>query len=163
MKKKKLKKISKFIVNEIRNREKTNQPIRESINYCDYDESVSDKMKSLIINLIKYKENVNINVYETQFNISVGDIKSIKLPRNKNSYNEDDFLEISVNKEGFTINKGYNVRSNYKDESIFNELHEVVSKRLMEINKENFIEIWEDILKESGIMRDNNLNQLFNE
>jgi hypothetical protein len=163
MKKKKLKKISKFIVNEIRNREKTNQPIRESINYCDYDESVSDKMKSLIINLIKYKENVNINVYETQFNISVGDIKSIKLPRNKNSYNEDDFLEISVNKEGFTINKGYNVRSNYKDESIFNELHQIVSKRLMEINKENFIEIWEDILKESGIMRDNNLNQLFNE
>ena len=163
MKKKKLKKISKFIVGEIRNREKIATPIRESINYCDYDESVSDKMKSLIINLIKYKENVNINVYETQFNISTGDIKSIKLPRSKNSYNEDDFLEISVNKEGFTISKGYNARSNYKDESIFNELHEVVSKRLMEINKENFTEIWEDILKESGIMRDNNLNQLFNE
>jgi hypothetical protein len=163
MKKKKLKKISKFILSEIRNSEKITTPIRESINYCDYDESVSDKMKSLIINLIQYKENVNINVYETQFNISTGDIKSVKLPKSKNTYNEDDFLEISVNKEGFTISKGYNSRCNYKDESIFNELHELVSKRLMEINKENFTEIWEDILKESGIMRDNNLNQLFNE
>jgi hypothetical protein len=163
MKKKKLKKISKFIVSEIRNVEKMTQPVRESINYCDYDESVSDKMKSLIVNLIKYKENVNINVNETQFNISASDIKNIKLPRIKNSYSEDDFLEISVNKEGFTISKGYNSRSNYKDESIFNDLNEIVSKRLIEINKENFTEIWEDILKESGIMRDNNLNQLFNE
>lgn len=163
MKKKKLKKLSKFIVSEIRNGDKISKPIREHIDYCDYDSSVSERLKSLIINLIQYKQNIHINISDSYFNISTNDIKKLKLPATKHTYNDEEYLEISVNLEGFTINKGYNIRSNYKDENIFNELKPIVSERLLEINRENFNEIWESIIKDSGIIRDNNLNQLFDE
>ena len=39
----------------------------------------------------------------------------------------------------------------------------MVSKRVMEINKENFTDIWDKVMKESGIIRDNNLDQLLDD
>ena len=43
------------------------------------------------------------------------------------------------------------------------ELIDIVSKRVIEINKENFIHIWDKVMIDSGIIRDNNLEQLLDE
>jgi hypothetical protein len=164
MKKKKVKKIVKKLYKQITNYKRDLRPIKESINYCDYDSEVSEKFKKLILCIIEYKDNININVSTDSFSISIPDISLIKKPIQKGRlYNDDNYLEIVVNKsEGFSINQGYSKRSNYKDIKIFNELHSIVNKRLKEINGENFGEILENILKESGIMRDNNLEELLN-
>jgi hypothetical protein len=164
MKKKKVKKIAKKLYKQITNYKGDLRPIKESINYCDYDSEVSEKFKKLILCIIEYKDNININVSTDSFSISIPDISLIKKPTQKGRlYNDDNYLEIVVNKsEGFSINQGYSKRSNYKDIKIFNELHSIVNKRLKEINGENFGEILENILKESGIMRDNNLEELLN-
>jgi hypothetical protein len=164
MKKKKLKKLAKSLYKEINNLQKDLRPIREAINYCNYDSKVSERFKKLVLCIIEYKENININVYNDVFSISVPDASLIKKPLQKGRLHSDDnYLEIIVNKsEGFSINYGYTKRSNYKDVNIFNELHPIVDKRLKEINAENFGEILETLMKESGIMRDNNLEQLLN-
>jgi len=165
MKKKKLKKLAKNLYQQINTFQKELRPIRESISYCDYDSEVSDRFKKLVFSIIKYKDNININVSEENFSISVPDVSLIKKPLQKGrSYNDDSYLEIVVNKsEGFSINYGYSKRSNYKDVDIFTELHPIVDKRLKEINAENFGEILETLMKESGIMRDNNLEDLLND
>jgi hypothetical protein len=164
MKKSKLNKLSKLIVKEFRKNELKSKPIREDIKFVQYDKDVSEKMKSLIVNIIKYKDNININLSESDFCISTSDIKKLKSPKvTKNQYNDEDYVEISVYKEGFSISKGYNKRSNYKDSMMFNELKPLIESRISEINKENFIDIWDIILKESGVIRDNNLNNLFDE
>jgi hypothetical protein len=164
MKKKKLKKLAKSLYKEINNLQKDLRPIREAINYCNYDSKVSERFKNLVLCIIEYKENININVYNDVFSISVPDASLIKKPLQKSRLHSDDnYLEIIVNKsEGFSINYGYTKRSNYKDVNIFSELHPIVDKRLKEINAENFGEILETLMKESGIMRDNNLEQLLN-
>jgi flagellin-specific chaperone FliS len=40
------------------------------------------------------------------------------------------------------------------------ELYDCISDRLRNINADNFNNIWENIVKESGILRDNNLDEL---
>lgn len=165
MKKKKIKKLAKLILKEVQSLKKYETKIRERVDYAPFDKEVSDKTKNLILQLIQYDENVKINLSEDSFNISTYDITAIKKPVQKNTpINEDNYLEIYVVKdEGFSINLAYAKRSHYEDEKIYNELFDVVSHRVIENSKVNFTEIWNRVVKESGIMRDNNLNDLFDE
>lgn len=164
MKKKERKKLAKLICLEV-NRMESKSKIRESINYHPYDSEVSKKMKNLILNLVKYKDRVSINIYEESITIATSDITQIKKRKvvSNQLYSEEKFLEISINKQGFILNQGYVSKTNFRDENIFTEMKPVLEKRAIEINNENFNEIWEKILLESGIIRDNNLEQLFNE
>ena len=165
MKKKKLKKIAKLIFTEVNSLQKMDAPIRERVDYVPYDSEVSEKTKNLILKLIDYNENVNINFSSESFSISTPDITSIKKRASKNTlYNDDNYLDIHVIKdEGFSINLAYQKRTNYKDKDIFIELIDMVTKRVMETNRENFTAIWDKVMKDSGIIRDNNLEQLFDE
>jgi hypothetical protein len=165
MKKKKLKKIAKLIFTEVNSLQKMDAPIRERIDYVPYDSEVSEKTKNLILKLIDYNENVNINFSSESFSISTPDITSIKKRASKNTlYNDDNYLDIHVIKdEGFSINLAYQKRTNYEDKDIFIELIDMVTKRVMETNRENFTAIWDKVMKDSGIIRDNNLEQLFDE
>jgi hypothetical protein len=165
MKKKKIKKIAKLIFTEVNSLQKMDAPIRERVDYVPYDSEVSEKTKNLILKLIDYNENVNINFSSESFSISTPDITSIKKRASKNTlYNDDNYLDIHVIKdEGFSINLAYQKRTNYEDKDIFIELIDMVTKRVMETNRENFTAIWDKVMKDSGIIRDNNLEQLFDE
>lgn len=170
MKNKKLKKLAKLFHEEVRNYEKL-RPMKmseeiSSGDWSEYDTEVSEKFKKMIINLANYKNNIDINIDGNRIRISTGDIKSVKIPVKRNSntlYNDDNYVEMSLVKNlGFSINYGYRLRSNYKDENLFDELQPILVQKLKEINAENFNEIWTDLMKESGILRDNNLDEIFN-
>jgi hypothetical protein len=112
MKKKELKKLAKNLYLQINDYQKKSHPVRESVNYCDYDSEVSDRFKKLVFSIIKYKDNININVSDQNFSISIPDVTLIKKPLVKGRlYSDDNYLEIVVNKsEGFSINFGYSKR-----------------------------------------------------
>lgn len=162
MKEKNLKKLAKLISNQLNSQ----NPIKsfEEEYRAEYDSEVSDKMKKFILNVINYKENLSINISEKYFNIAATDIKNIKKSHTKGSFisksSDDNYLEISVDEKGFYINYGYRKRSRYADDKIFNELLPMIKQRNKEINSENFNEIWEEVMVESGMMRDNNLDEL---
>ena len=67
-----------------------------------------------------------------------------------------------MKKLGFSVNYGYKVRSNYKDEKLFDELQPILVQKLKEINADNFNEIWSELMKESGVLRDSNLDDILN-
>jgi len=152
MKEKKLKKIAKLITNHL----ETPKLVREQEYRAEYDADVSEKLKKFIINVIQ----LHINVDDNRFCISANDIKTIKKSNINNKISDDNYLEISVDDKGFYLNYGYRKRSRYTDETMFNELLPIIKKRNKEINSENFNEIWEEVMIDSGIMRDNNLNEL---
>ena len=170
MKSKKLKKIAKFIHEEVRKYERpTKMKIQEEISngdWSEYDSDVSEKFKKMVLNLANYKNNINISVDSNRISISTGDITKVKAPTKRNSntlYTDDNYVEMSLVKNlGFSVNYGYKLRSNYKDENLFEELQPILVQKLKEINAENFNEIWTDLMKESGILRDNNLDEIFN-
>lgn len=163
MKKKKLKKIKKILFTELNSPRK--ESVRERVDYTPYDAEISEKTKNLISKLIDHNEGVIISLSQDSFNISTPDISNIKTMPSKNKiYNDDSYLEIVVNRgEGFSIILAYQKRCNYEDKEIFNQMIDMITKRVVEINRENFTYIWDKVIKESGIIRDNNLESLFGE
>jgi hypothetical protein len=164
MKKKNIKKIVSLITNEIRNEISNNYPVKSSEEEyrSEYDPEVSEKFRKLVLNIIQYKENIIINIIDNRFSVSTNDVNVIKnsyIPKSKN-YNEDDYLEIMVDEKGFYINLGYRKRSRYADDKMFKDLSPAIRERLKEINFENFDDIWNDVMKKSGVIRDNNLDEL---
>lgn len=164
MKKKDLKKIAKIITEEIRN---YNSPTAEKIEeytWCEYDSEVSNKFKKMILSLSNYKNNLRFDVNDNRICITADDltlIKSGKLGSNR-LYNEENYLRIEVLKDGFTVNHGYNKRSFYKDDNMYNDLIDDIKDITKMVNSDNFTEIWTDVMKESGVIRDSNLDDLLN-
>jgi hypothetical protein len=171
MKSKKIKKMAKLIHEEFRNQERELRPMKisEEISggdWSEYDPEVSEKFKKMILNLATYKNNINISVDNSRISVSVGDITTVKksIKRSSNTlYSEDNYVEMSLHKGlGFSINYGYKLRSNYKDEKLFTELQPILVQKLKEINSDNFNEIWTELMRESGVLRDSNLDEIFN-
>lgn len=170
MKSKKIKKMAKLIHEEFRKYDKELRPIKEDISlrgdWSEYDSEVSEKFKKMILNLANYKNNISIGIDDDRISISTSDITKVKVPVKKNLntlYSDDDYVEMSLIKNlGFTINYGYKLRSNYKDENLFDEIKPILVQKLREINADNFNEIWTSLMRESGILRDNNLDEIFN-
>ena len=160
---KKLQKIAQIIYNEVSMLQKSEVVMREKPEYSLYDSEVSEKTKQLILSLICYNEGLRITFTEDEFSISIPDITNIKKRQKNTLYNDDNYLEITVSKEGFSFNYAYHKRSYYQDTQMFDELIDTIKQRLIEINRENFTDILSTVLQESGIIRDNNLEQLFNQ
>lgn len=135
---------------------------RDTGDWLEYDIDNSDKFSEMVTNLLNYKEGLNIRIYNNSISINTDDIKNVKTISNpRKLVNDDNRLEIEIIKDtGFTINQGYIKRTGCKDENIFDTLLPLVKKTMLDINKENFNYIWNEIMIESGIMRDINLQKL---
>lgn len=163
MKKKKIEKIAKIIAHELNHYRDIPTKISEQIDWSEYDASVSDKFKKMILSLLSNRENIRIETNNNSIVISTEDITSIKKYKKNNSlHSEENYLRIEINKEGFQINKGYRQKSNFIDENIYSEIIEHVRKSQTDYNARVFDELWSDIMKDSGVVRDHNLNELFN-
>jgi hypothetical protein len=161
MKKKKLKKIAKYI-HEIVSAPKA-IPVEDKIRYIPFDLEVSNKTKKLVLDLMEYPDGVNVNFSEDTISLASSDITQIKkkIKSSNTVYNDDNYLEIHIEKnKGFTINLSYRKRTNYEDKNIYNDLIDIVRSKVIEINRQNFIDIWDKVMIESGIARDNNLEEL---
>jgi hypothetical protein len=166
MKEKKLKKIVQLVAQQMR--EYDTMPIKKSMytgDWAEKNEDVSDKLKTMLINLLNYRNNINININDNSLSISTDNLSGIKKTRSSSSgltkVSDDDYFSVEIIKgTGFTINKGYNIRTQYLDNKIYDEILPIATNKLKEINSENFNDIWDDVMKESGLMRDNNIDEL---
>lgn len=163
MKKKEINKLAKQIFRQFRLENESNQikkvAVRENYEFSEYDSEVSNRFKKMITQLIDYSDNLRINIEPEVISISVSDINQLKSKSSsKNLNSDDDYLEVSIIKNiGFSVVRGYNKRSHYKDTNIFDDLESLIKERLKVINKENFSDIWNTIMVDSGLIRDNNL------
>lgn len=164
MKKKDLKKIAKIITEEIRNYNSPTIEKGEEYIWCEYDSEVSSKFKKMILSLSNYKNNLRFDVNDSRISISTDDITLIKSGKTNNNrlYSEENYLRIEITKKGFDVNHGYSKRSFYKDDNMYNDLVDDIKNITKRVNSENFTEIWTDVMKESGVIRDSNLDDLLN-
>ena len=185
VKKKQINKISKKIFNQIsenytivRKKKPVNErqekyyagavePTPEEEYICEYDEEVSTKFKKLFNNIIKYPENIKITHASTYINIEIGNIKYIKKSPTPSSNGNvklsigEEQLSIYIFKDKcFSITQGYSKQTKYTDVNMYNELIDIVKDKVKEINANNFNTIWENISRESGILRDSNLDEI---
>ena len=145
--------------------------VKERDNECEYNEEVSNKFKNLFNNIIKYPDNIRISYTESYISIEIGDIRYIKkayptskgptTPTTLNKSNDNNRLTIYIHKDKyFNLTQGYIIQTNYTDVNMYNELIDITKDKVSEINASNFNNIWENISKESGILRDFNLDEI---
>ena len=164
MKEKKLKKIINQVLNEVRDYDRPMKAQMYTGDWAEYNEEVSNKLKTMVLNLLNYRNNINININDNSLSISTDNLSGVKKSRSNSGLtkiSDDDYFSIEIVKEtGFCINKSYNVRSQYLDSKMYDEILPLATNKLKEINSENFNDIWNDVMKESGLMRDNNIYEL---
>ena len=181
MKKKEINKISKKIFKKLNKsyftqkeggdiylNEAKDIAVKERDNECEYNEEVSNKFKNLFNNIIKYPDNIRISYTETYISIEIGDIRYIKKeyptsngPTTLSKSNDNNRLTIYIHKDKyFNLTQGYIIQTNYTDVNMYNELIDITKDKVSEINASNFNNIWENISKESGILRDFNLDEI---
>lgn len=168
MKNKTIKKIAKQVYLESQkiNSIKESSIISDNSDWCLYDKDVSNKFKKLLFDILGYKDNINLSYSPNSINLRVENIKKIKSTQSSHlvKSNEENYLNIDIERgKGFYLNLGYRKNTRYIDEKMYDEIIDMVKKRVIEINSENFNEIWEVIVKDSGILRDNNLINLLEE
>ena len=161
MKAKNLKKLTKLICEEM-NRNDSLVKSEYSGDWSEYNLEISNKFKKMILNLADCGSNVHISIDERRIIINTSDITTVKKVNNKNRLcNDDNYVEMILFKDlGFTINYGYRIKSNYRDENLYDELLPILSQKLKEISETNFNNIWDQLMKDSGFLRDSNLDDI---
>lgn len=164
MKKKIEKKIAKAVVKQMRNYAgKIDTPPKalESVNYrAPYDEKSSEDLMSFI-RRIADQPGVIIDVRNERIYFSCRDVKNIKTGQNS-GYNDDRYMEVEIDDEGFSVTYGHTGRHYFEDKSIFETVMKELEETITQKNKAYLSETIEKIYSESGLLRENNLDTLLN-
>ena len=168
MKKKKIKSLAKQIFNLGREYDRKRYEDTESKdvgsdhNYCEYDESVSQKFSKFILSLIKIKDKISIDLDGTgpcSFSV-LCDLNKLKNNKNnQNNYKENTF-DARIDKVGFKIRRNYSNWISYKDPNIFDSLKEQFVEKNKIISKELLFETVDDLTIELNLSRENNLDEI---
>lgn len=165
MKEKKLKKIADYVADKIMKATTPKMAYEEEL-VLDCSEETFIKFEKLVNHLLNYDVRIEVSKeYLSLFSNSYKEVKKSK-PVNGASqklHSEDEVIEISISKDYFSMNVGYQKRSKFKKEGVYEHFYEKFIKTLETKNNNNFIDAYHLVMKESGLLRDENLENLFNE
>jgi hypothetical protein len=167
---KKLQKVAKFLYEEFRGIEKSRYEnealVKESeqieLNYAEFDENVSNKFKIFILNLIKLKDKIRVEIRSHCIFIN-GNLDGFD--RNSMSMSKasiDDVIDIRITKEGFSMSRNYAQTISYKDPNIYSELFEKIQEKSKEINKDILLDMIDDVMVKTNLSRQSNLDEILN-
>jgi hypothetical protein len=173
MKEKKLKKIAHYIANNVMKAGEDAVPklllattpkkgYEEKELSIDCNEETFVKFEKLVNHLLNYDVNIEIyNSYLAIYSDSYKRVKSSKsISNTTNLANESERIEINITKDHFSMNVGYQNRSKFKKEGVYDYFKDLFLEELKKKNNNNFIDSYNSIMKESGLLRDENLENL---
>jgi predicted RNase H-like nuclease (RuvC/YqgF family) len=156
MKKKNLYKLIKKAISEANNERYPKDTTEERQNdalFSDPSEESKIKVRNLIIRLSSRRDELEYNINENTINI-------YKYQENVPTNKSNNYFNIQIIKEvGFIIN--FNERRILmKDPTLYTEMKEEIKKISDGINQDNFIQLYNAVMKESGLNRESNLDEL---
>ena len=169
--KKKLQKLAQYLYHEFRQieRERYDAEVKvkeelqpQNLNYNSYDESVSKKFKNFVLNLIKVKDKIRIEVTKDCIYMN-GDLDSIRTnynQANKYAVASEDVIDIRITKEGFSLCRRYGQSFSFEDNQMYEQLKEQILDKSKEMNKEIIIDMIDDIMLKTNLNRESNLDQI---
>lgn len=175
MKKKKLEKIFKKSLTDFKNKVDNNKAKSEKMKYSlepahnqfnDYifsnsDDLIKDKTRNMIFRLLKLRDNLQINIHEKTINISSEyGLKKSNVVNYNQSYNSVDYFNLEIIKETGYILTYKEKRVAFKDETLYDDTVSKVTEIFKELNSENFRDLYNEIMVESGLARESNLDDL---
>lgn len=167
---KKWQKIAKFIYTEFKEQEKQRYELQAEVkmtedinqlNWADYDEKISKKFTNFILNLIKLKDRIRVEIRNDCIYIN-GNIDNNFQNYKSPSVSPEDIIDIRITQAGFSISRNYGTTISYKDEKIYNLLCDEIKSRSQEINRELLVDLIDDVMIKTNLNRGSNLDQILN-
>lgn len=161
MKNTKLKKLIKQSLTEVIQNDRYDRLLKEEPNtfqemmFSEPNEEVSIKFRKLVTKLLTLRDDLNIHINENRIaiNSELSRLKNIK-------YQNDDYISIEIIKETGFLFSYNNKRLAYRDNDIYDEILSQMKNIFEKLNKENFNEIYQTILVDTGLSREANLEDL---
>lgn len=169
MKKKELKKIFKKSLIEFKNKTDRKERLKYAIepvsnnHFNDYmfSESVEENkshIRNMIFRLLTLRDQLSINI--TDDRISISSDYGLKPYKNSSSYQSSDYFHLDIiNKTGYLLNFK-DKRVAYRDVSLYDDIVDNIRKIFEDLNNRNFEELYNEIMIESGLARESNLDDL---
>lgn len=167
MKTKKLKKLAKFIFEEVeksRIEREDRYTIKEQSlhnHICEYDKAVSDRISNFILNLIKLNSKISIDYQPNNINIHCNLSQFRKY--NSNTPIREESIEINIDKMGFRVRKDYENPISYQDPNFLDSIRPLLLEKFQKVSKESIFEIMDDVLVLTKLSRENNLDEILND
>ena len=157
------KKVAKAIVKEMKKiTESDNKcvPAREAVYRTPYDQETSAAMITFVKKIIEQK-GTTMDVRADRIYINCRDVKQMKTGK-VSGYNDDRYLEIEIDEEGFSFTYGHTGRNYFEDKEIYEQTMKDFENVIIQKSKTSLNQSIEDIYCESGLIRENNLDTLLN-
>jgi hypothetical protein len=130
--------------------------------FSDSSEEIKQQSRTLFFGLLNLRDHLRINISDTH--ISIHSENGFKNNNNNNNvYNNSlqDYFDLDIIKDTGYIMNFKNKRLAFKDETIYQDVLEKVTKTFTDLNISNFSELYNDIMVEAGLARETNLKSLF--
>jgi hypothetical protein len=127
----------------------------QNLLFTEPTKEIKKKTRNMIFRLLKLRDTLNMSVDKDHIYISSEN--GFNLNHNSNS---SDYLSLDIMKDIGYLLHWKDKKFAFKDENLYDEVLEKSKEVFKELNDSNFEELYSLILKESGLSRDSNLDDL---
>jgi hypothetical protein len=168
MKKKTLKKIiENSISNSLNYRNDKYDPIAEKNSYNDFiftnsNDETKKRSRNLIYRIISLRDKLNFHISDNSININseLSRLKNTNHKSSPTSIYSDEYFSLEIIKNVGYLLSFNEQRLGFKDESLYDDTIDQIRTTFDQLNQENFLEIYSKIMKDSGLARNSNLDEL---
>jgi len=127
--------------------------------FSESNEESKSKIRNLITRIAKYRDQLEYNINSNSINITTCNV----LKTTGNKFDSNYYLNMQIIKGvGFILNFNEK-RVLMKDLTLYDEMKEEIRKVSNNLNLENFTELYNVIMKENGLSRESNLDDILKE
>ena len=123
----------------------------QNLLFTEPTKEIKKKTRNMIFRLLTLRDSLNMNVDNNHIYIS---------SENFGNSNSIDYLSLDITKEIGYLFHWKDKKFAFQDKTLYDEVIKKSKEVFKEINESNFEDLYGQILKESGLSRDSNLDDL---
>jgi len=133
---------------------------RKSFNdymFTECDSEIKEKSRNMIFRLLSLRDQLTISI--TDQSVSISSEYGLK-KSNHNNYMSSEYFSIEIIKDTGYIMSYKEKRLAYRDSEIYEDLIGQIEVVFKSLNHENFKELYNEVMVDSGLARSSNLDDL---
>ena len=132
--------------------------------FTSSSDETKKRSRNLIYRIISLRDKLNFNISDNSININ-SELSRLKNTNHKStssptSIYSDEYFSLEIIKNVGYLLSFNEQRLGFKDESLYDDTIDQIRTTFDKLNQENFLEIYSKIMKDSGLARNSNLDEL---
>lgn len=127
--------------------------------FTECDDIVKEKSRNMIFRLLGLRDQLSISINE--LSVTISSEYGLKKINNQQNYLNSDYFSLEIIKDTGYIMNYKEKRLAYRDPKIYDDLIKEIKISFLQLNNDNFNELYNEVMVESGLARASNLDDLF--